>query len=155
MVKNGVEPIQHQLKEMAERACEEAGFELVEVAVKGGRGNRLVQFFIDREDGLPIEDCAQMTRSFSECIEHQSILDGFYRIEVSSPGLDRPLVTARDFRKNIGKDVDMNYLIENQPRQLIGTVADVEDGKILLKTGEGIVFVPLQSVVKAKIKLKW
>ncbi len=143
------------MKRLVEPFLDTRGFELVDVAVKGEGYNRLVQFFVDQEGGITVSDCAVLTQSLIELLDREGILEGVYRLEVSSPGLDRPLRTERDFRKNVGREIEVDFLSHGASCRLTGTVLQVGDGQVQFKTVSGIRCMPFASVVKAKIKLKW
>jgi len=150
-----MESIQDQLKHLAEHLLDTGGFELVDVVVKGGGNNRLIQFFIDREGGISVSDCAALTQSFTDLLDREGILEGTYRLEVSSPGLDRPLRTERDFQKNVGREVMVDFLNDGTPNRFTGTVLQTGNRQVQFKTDSGILSIPFASVIKAKIKLKW
>ena len=82
------------------------GFELVYAELVGrGKGEPLLRVYIDGPEGINIEDCAQVTRQLSALLDVEDLIPGHYVLEVSSPGLDRPLVRAADFDRFAGETV--------------------------------------------------
>jgi ribosome maturation factor RimP len=82
---------------------------LVDLTVTGVSGNQRVLVLIDGEAGLPIESCSLISRKLSNRIEEEDLIDGAFNLEVSSPGIDRPLSLPRQYKKNIGRKLKVNF----------------------------------------------
>ena len=88
---------------------ETKGFELVDVEwVKEG-ANWYLRAYIDKENGITVDDCEEVSRALSDLLDEEDFISENYILEVSSPGLDRPLKKEKDFARSIGKDVEENY----------------------------------------------
>src|SRR5438552_18121137 len=87
------------LRERLESGAQALGFELVDVELMGGRQNQLLRVYIDSPRGVTVDDCAQVSRQLSAILDVEDPFPGSYRLEVSSPGLDRPLVRPEDFER--------------------------------------------------------
>ena len=95
---------QHQqLRMLIEPVVDQNGFELVDVELGGTSRQQLVRVFIYRSEGVSIEDCVRMSRALSAMFDIEDPMPGRYTLEVSSPGLDRPLKTTADFKRNMGE----------------------------------------------------
>jgi ribosome maturation factor RimP len=79
--------------------------ELVELAVSGGHRRKIVRIFVDRPDGITVDECAALSRDIADILDTRDPVDGTYLLEVSSPGLTRPLKTDRDFERVVGKSL--------------------------------------------------
>jgi ribosome maturation factor RimP len=152
---HNMESIQERLKELAGRVFSAHGFELINADVKGGGSRRIIQLVADREGGITAEDCARLSHALSTVLDQEDAFNGFYRLEVSSPGLDRPLQSERDFKKALGRNIKVNAVTGGTPNQVTGCLKRVDQNRIWIETESGTVDIPLPSVVKAKIKLKW
>jgi len=84
---------------------EELGYELWELEYSPGRGNGFVRLYIDAEAGITVEDCERVSRAVSELLDVADPVPGQYTLEVSSPGLDRPLRTPAHFARFVGEQV--------------------------------------------------
>jgi ribosome maturation factor RimP len=153
--RHGMGSVEEHLKELAEQLFSAQGFELVDASVIGHRGRTFVQVTADREGGITVDDCARLSRALSAVLDREDLFNGFYRLEVSSPGLDRPLKTARDFRKALGRDVKVDAVSGGRTNQVTGCLKQVDQDQIWIETESGTLTLPLPSVVHAKIKLKW
>ncbi len=77
--------------------------DLVELAVSGNHRRQIVRIFVDRPDGITVDECATLSRDIADMLDTRDPIDGTYLLEVSSPGLTRPLKTDRDFERVVGK----------------------------------------------------
>jgi ribosome maturation factor RimP len=145
---------QADFAQVLERTLSPMGFELVdwEMSPRG----RTIRVYIDCPKGVDVEDCArvsnQLTRLFA--VEH---ID-FDRLEVSSPGLDRPLKKAADFVRFAGEEVELRLVnpIDNA-RKLKGVLRGCAEGAVALETARGIVTVPLAEISRARLvpRIEW
>lgn len=95
-------------------AVEQSGCELVDIALIREDNRRILRVLIDKEEGVTIEDCSLVSQAVDPLLDAADLIDGPYDLEVSSPGIDRPIVTDRDFERNTGR------LVEVVLRQNIG-----------------------------------
>jgi ribosome maturation factor RimP len=134
--------------------------DLVEVEVRGSRGSRVVRVIADADDGLDLDLIAEFSRDIGDLLEEEDVVDGRYTLEVSSPGVDRPLRTLRQFRRNVGRDVRVVRTREAIDRGEKGEVtgqltAAAEDGLVLDVERTGELLVPLADVDHGKVVLPW
>lgn len=100
-----------RIKVIAEQAIE--GIEdlfIVDVKVKGNSGNQKVLVFVDGDEGISIDQCSQISRHVGNSMEEEDFMSGKYTLEVSSPGLDHPIVLHRQYVKNVGRVLDIETL---------------------------------------------
>lgn len=149
-------PQQERLTELIEPVVCDAGFELVRVRVTGGR-NKTLQVMAERADHtMSAEDCAKLSRALSTVLDEADPIEGNYTLEVSSPGIDRPLVRLKDFDAWRGwpAKLELNRLVEGQKR-FAGVVAGVDDGKVAfdIENEEETALFPLDWIASAKLVL--
>ncbi len=92
-----------QLRKMLEPGVQGQGFELVEVELSGTSRHSLLRVYIDSPAGVTVDDCARVSKQLSAILDVEDLIDGRYTLEVSSPGLDRPLVKPEDFTRFTGE----------------------------------------------------
>ncbi len=110
---------------------------LVDVSVRGERGGSIVEVFVDTDKGITADECAHVNRYVSSEIEKQNLISGRYRLEVSSPGLDRPLTMVRQYKKNIGRQVKIVSSVDDQKSAIVeGVLQNVNDTTLTLTTKE-------------------
>jgi ribosome maturation factor RimP len=133
---------------------EEDGFECVDLKVVRFRATRTIQLFADREGGITIGDCAKLSRRLSAMFEQDPDWSDC-RLEVSSPGIDRPLRNARDFSKNRDREATVWIQDGDKNRMIEGVVLDVDDSSVILRNKTGDFRIPLDSIVQGRKRLKW
>ncbi len=147
---------EERLKSLIEPVVESAGFELVRVRITGGK-TKTLQVMAERADHtMTAEDCARLSRALSPALDEADPIEGNYNLEVSSPGIDRPLVRLKDFEDWQGwpAKLELNRLVEGRKR-FSGVVAGVDDGKVAFDIEEETetALFPLEWVASAKLVL--
>jgi len=143
-----------RLSELLDAAATERGFELVLLEVGGTRREPLVQVYLDHEGGITIEQIAQANKWIDELIEPQQGLENGYTLEISSPGIERPLVKLCDFDRFAGSDakVTLSREIEGR-RHATGTLRGVDGADVLLDADGTILRIPHDSITRAKLRV--
>lgn len=127
-----------KLKEIIKKGVEEKGCEVVDIKYSK-RGRRwFLQVFVDKESGIGVSDCAVLSEYISyELDRHPDLLDHSYQLEVSSPGLDRPLKTEDDFKKFRGRLIKINlYTPLDNYRSWVGRIMQFENGKLTFEDND-------------------
>ena len=117
---------------------EENHFELVDVEYVKEAGNWYLRAYIDKEGGITVDDCEVISRRLGEWLDEKDFIADSYILEVSSPGLGRPLKKEKDFERSIGNDVDIRlYKPLNKQKEFTGTLKayDKETVTITLEDG--------------------
>lgn len=140
---------------MIEPTLKAMGYELVRVMSTGGKTPTL-QVMAERLDrvGMTVDDCAEISRALSAILDVEDPIDGAYQLEVSSPGIDRPLTKPADFERFAGFEarVESDRLIGGQ-RKFKGRLLGLENEAVRLALPEGERAIPLASIRKAKLVL--
>jgi ribosome maturation factor RimP len=125
------------------------GYELVDL--QASNGGRLLRLFIDKPGGIGLEDCAAVSRQLSRVLEVEGV--DYDRLEVSSPGLDRPLRKASDFERFAGQkaEVRMRRKDESGQRRFVGVLKGVADGRVNLELDGKVVALALEDMERAKL----
>ncbi len=133
------------------------GFELVAVETAGNRKNRILRLLIHKQGGLSVSDCKAVDDTVRPILEVHQILDEYKQFEIASPGVDRPLKTAADFRRNLGRAVQIEAISQSgQAFEVQGQVVDVLDECVVLEQTSGkTVHIKISEVCKAYIQLIW
>lgn len=143
----------HYLQDLIEPVVEKEGFELVRVMTIGQTSPTL-QVMIDTLDGsdITVDDCANVSRLLSEMLDEQDPIEGRYSLEVSSPGLDRPLTKLKHFERWKGYEVKIETedKVENRKR-FKGKLINVVNENIILTTDEVTYTIPFAAISKAKL----
>lgn len=135
---------------------EKEDVELVDIELKGRVGSQILRVFVDTPDGINLDRCAKLSRIISDVLDIKDPIAGKYILEVSSPGLDRPLNNLRDFQRKIGHKVRIIYQHDGKSKTLEGIIKKVDENQHVKINVDGDEHrIPLNSIRKAKILLKW
>ena len=101
------EDYEQQTEALLEPIVEELGFELVDVEYVKEGGTWYLRAYIDKPGGIAVDDCEAVSRRFSDILDEKDYIEDSYIFEVSSPGLGRPLKKEKDFKRNLGEEVEI------------------------------------------------
>ncbi len=158
---SGVDTIQ-RVEELLQPIMLEMGFELVDLEFKKAGRSHVLRIFIDKPGGVNLDDCADLSRELSVQLDVEDCIPGKYTLEVSSPGLDRPLKKEQDFIRYQGKlaVIKTGELMKDEkgsPRKtFLGVLAGVEDGLVHIQLKEGaLAKIPLDRIAKAHLEFEF
>jgi ribosome maturation factor RimP len=130
--------LETRIVELAGQVAESMGMEVVLVEIKGGGNQAIVRAFIDRPGGVSLDDCERFSKRFSVSLDVEDWIPFSYVLEVSSPGINRPLIKESDFQRFCGQNakVRTKIPIEGQ-RNFKGRIAGVTEGRLALEIMPG------------------
>ncbi len=147
-------PMDQRLASIVTPVIEGLGYELVRLRFMGGKTPRL-QIMADTADGgIEVDDCAKISRSVSAILDVEDPIEGEYNLEVSSPGIDRPLTRLKDFETWEGYEAKLQTaeLISGR-KNFRGILRGVEDGEVLIDITEGTIGLDFDWLTEAKLVL--
>lgn len=151
-----VEAVRAQLFDLLQPVVGAAGLDLEEVAVNRAGSRSVVRVVVDSDEGLDLDAVAEVSRTVSEKLDAaDDVLRGAYVLEVTSPGVDRPLTAPRHWRRNQGRKVKV---LRTDGREVVGRVeetSDDENGSATLRTERGPVQVAYADVRKATVEVEF
>lgn len=142
-----------RLRELVEPILGEKGIELMDIEYRMDRGRWVVRFYIDKEGGVTLDDCSEVSGEVGAILDVKDIIPHSYDLEVSSPGLDRPLVKERDFLRHRGEKVRIKTKTAIDGRRNFSVILeDVKEGKVIVKDDQGKSWeIPLAEIEKARL----
>ena len=141
---------------MIRPSLEDMGFEIVRILLTSGGQRQTLQIMAERADGsLSIDDCAEISRTVSALLEVEDPIAGAYDLEVSSPGIDRPLTRLKDFERYGGFEAKVELRLgQDGQRRFRGRLEGLDGDTILLRDGEGRDWrLPFADLARAKLVL--
>ncbi len=113
-------------------------FDLVDVEYVKEGGNWYLRAYIDKEGGITVDDCEAVSRSLGDWLDKEDFIEGSYIMEVSSPGLGRPLKKDKDFERSIGEEVEIRlYKPRDKQKEFIGILQKYDADTVTIESGEG------------------
>ena len=129
----------------------EANYELVELQLVPRKSSSLLRVLVDRVGGITLDECAELSHRISYVLEVEDPIENRYTLEVSSPGLDRPLITEADFRRKAGELILLSLREGDRVSQVEGKIVKVEGEQLVLSVDESERRFSLTDIVKGKI----
>lgn len=149
-----ISQLESELRRIASTVARDHGAELVELALRGSGGRRMLRVDIDRPgaEGVGLADCQRVSQALSALLDEQELIPSAYVLEVSSPGIDRPIRSDDDIRRNTGRRVVVTAADGEKEQQLYsGLLLGRKGDDLVLRTDAGQeVGIPLARVVKAQ-----
>ena len=132
------EVYEQKTEELITPFVEDKGFELVDVEYVKEGGNWYLRAYIDKPGGITVDDCEVISRSLSDKLDEEDCIEGAYILEVSSPGLGRPLKKEKDFVRNMGQEVELRtYRAIEKQKEFRGILDAYDKSSITLEVEEG------------------
>ncbi len=153
--------LKHTIEEIVEKHLPDENHFIVEVKMTEKSGKTLLNLLIDSDQGVTIQTCARISRLVSEELEAKEIMPEAYTIEVSSPGLDYPLSSKRQYSKNIGRELKVNLSAD---KEVVGKLLEVDDAGIKMlvkrkekgkKATEEELTIPFEEVKKSVVQVSF
>lgn len=119
-----------QVETFLEPYLEDGKYFIVDIQIKPSRSSQKVMILLDSDEGITIQECADISRGLGNDLEAANVIDTAYTLEVSSPGLDQPLRLPRQYLKNVGRDVKVSL---TTGEVLTGTLLEVKESSIVVQ----------------------
>ena len=133
------EQYEHQTETLMSPIIEELGFELVDVEFVKEGGSWFLRAYIDKPGGITIDDCEVVSRKFSEILDEKDYIQESYIFEVSSPGLGRPLKKEKDFKRSLGKEIEIRtYRAINGEKEFFGILKSYNEATITIEDEDNV-----------------
>lgn len=114
------------------------GFELVDVEYVKEGSNWYLRAYIDKEGGITVDDCESVSRAFSDKLDEEDFIEEAYIMEVSSPGLGRPLKKEKDYARSMGKELEIRtYRAINKEKEFYGILEAYDDNSVTISQEDG------------------
>jgi ribosome maturation factor RimP len=139
------------LKDKIETVTEGMGFELAELSAPVVAGRLILRVFIHSPQGVKLDDCARVSRGISDMLDALDAIDTRYTLEVSSLGLDRPLLTLRDFSRRVGEQVNISYSVDGGSKKVEGILIFSDDSNIKIDRDGKVITIPAGANPRGKI----
>lgn len=147
-----VQEISKQVGDLVDTILEDLDYELIDVQYLSSRGRWVLRLFIDKPGGVTIDDCARVSGEIGDLIDIKDIIPHEYVLEVSSPGLDRPLKKEKHFHEAVGKKIKVSTGCFIQGRRtFVGYLHEFKEGVLLLECENGTFSLPFNDVEHANV----
>jgi len=156
-MKMRIQEISQKIKNVADTILESRGAFVVDMHIRIERAGVLIQIFADTDAGITIDQCAHISRELRGVLEAERTLEEKdFRVEVSSPGMDRPLKLLRQYPKNIGRKFSVRFISEPEPASMKAVLLQVEGTQLTFQPDGGEpISLSFDQIIESKEELPW
>ena len=130
------------------------GFFLIDVTFRGTVNNKVIEVFIDGEKNITAGDCAEISRKINSVIDEKQLIKSRYRLDISSPGVDRPLQFLKQYHKHIGRLFEVVFKVDKEKKSLKGKLLKIEGENLTFFTGKESV-INFNDIISAKVLISF
>jgi len=143
-----------KIKDIVSNILQDNGIELIDITYRRESGGNVLRISADTERGITIDECARMNEIISDALDESNVIEDKYILEVSSPGLDRPLKLKNDFLRVKGKKVRVHtYMAIDNKKEFIGNLEDASEKEVSILTDSGArVAIPFDKISSARLE---
>lgn len=152
------EGMEDRIREIVDEVIGGSPVFLIDVQVRGNRGSRVVEIFVDSDADLGVDELARISREVEFLLDLEDLIEGKYSLNLSSPGLDKPLSLPRQYKKNLGRSLRVHYAKQDGSgnTEVEGKLTTATQDAIEIEvSGNDVVHIPLDNVIWAKVQLPW
>ncbi len=148
------EPLIQEVSKTIEPILRSQGLELIDVEYNREAQGWVLRIYLDREGGITVEDCAEASRELGAILEVRDLIPNRYVLEVSSPGVTRPLKRPEDFNKYQNRSVKIKLFMPLEGRRNFkGKLLGLKEDKVSVESERRIYEIPIQNIAKANLEL--
>ena len=153
-----IEPLVQKVTTIAVEALDDDSLYLVDLSIRGHKGSRVVDIYIDGDEGVSVDKLAKLSREIGFRLETEDVIQGRYQLNVSSPGADKPLCNRRQYPKHTGRTLIVTYTTAPglESREIEGELKIIDSDSIEITDASGQkYFIEYDHIETARVKLPW
>lgn len=140
---------------ICEDLIESQGFFLVDLIIRGDHRKRIIEVYVDGEKNISAEDLSELSKKINEAIETADLIKEPYRLDVSSPGVDRPLKFLKQFPKHINRNFEITYKKDELTLTLKAKLLSVDKDELTFLSGKDTHLIKFNDIIKAKVLISF
>jgi len=151
------EVLENKISELVESVLEGTDLFLVDLVLKGQKGSYSLWVYVDAEKGgVNLDECANISEELGVLLEAHDIIKGRYRLNVSSPGVDRPLMDKRQYFSKIGRNASVKYKAGEEATSTKGIIKDFNGEELVIEKDDGQdIIITFEDIIETKILTAW
>lgn len=140
---------------IAENAASEIGLFIVDINIRGNDRNRIIEIFVDGEKSVSAEDLALLSKKINNIFDEHNIIESSYRLDVSTPGIDRPLKFLKQYTKHINRNFNLVYVEEGNQQNISAKLESIEGDFLLFTKGKSLIKINFKDILSAKVQISF
>ncbi len=143
--------IKENIVRISNEIAEKLNFFVIDITFRGDNRKKIIEVFVDAEKNIDADNLAEISREINSIIEDQDIIQQAYRLDVSTPGVDRPLKFLKQFPKHINRNFEVTYKTEDETRTITGKLLSVEREELTFLSDKKEVLIEFKNITTAKV----
>jgi len=143
--------LEKNIYKIAAETAEKNGLFLIELNIRGDLKRRVIEIFIDGEKNITADDCASISRQIDQKLETLQDMRSIYRLDVSSPGVDRPIKYLQQFPKHLNRKFEVTYSSESGTKTTTGVLTAIEGEELSFLANKQLTVINFNNIIKAKV----
>lgn len=144
-----------KITEIAKNSASRLGLFLIEINLRGNEKNRIVEIFVDSEKLVSAEDLAELSRFINSIFEEKLLFKGSYRLDISTPGVDRPLKYLEQYSKHIKRNFEIVYQSGSETKNIKARLDFIEGSQLTFSSGKSLYIINFNEILNAKVHLSF
>ncbi|MDT3695162.1 MAG: hypothetical protein ROY99_02145 [Ignavibacterium sp.] len=150
-----MDKLKENIVEISNKIAEKLGYFVIDVIIRGDSRKRILEVFVDAGKNVSADDLAGMSRELNEIIESENLIKESYRLEVSSPGVDRPLKFLQQYPKHINRNFEIVYKTADSEAKFAGKLISAEKDELTFQTKEKNILIKFNQIIEAKVLISF
>jgi len=143
--------IKENIVRISNEIAEKLNFFVIDISFRGDNRKKIIEVFVDAEKNIDADNLAEISREINSIIEDQDIIQQAYRLDVSTPGVDRPLKFLKQFPKHINRNFEVTYKTGDETRTMTGKLLSVEREELTFLSDKKEVLIEFKNITTAKV----
>lgn len=143
--------IKENIVRISNEIAEKLNFFVIDINFRGDNRKKIIEVFVDAEKNIDADNLAEISREINSVLEEQDIIQQAYRLDVSTPGVDRPLKFLKQFPKHINRNFEVTYKAGDEARTITGKLLSVEREELIFLSDKKEVLIEFKNITTAKV----
>jgi ribosome maturation factor RimP len=143
--------IKENIVRISNEIAEKLNFFVIDINFRGDNRKKIIEVFVDAEKNIDADNLAEISREINSIIEEQDIIQQAYRLDVSTPGVDRPLKFLKQFPKHINRNFEVTYKTGDETRTITGKLLSVEREELTFLSDKKEILIEFKNITTAKV----
>lgn len=143
--------IKENIVRISNEIAEKLNFFVIDITFRGDNRKKIIEVYVDAEKNIDADNLAEISREINSVIEEQGIIQQAYRLDVSTPGVDRPLKFLKQFPKHINRNFDITYKTGDETKTITGKLLSVEREELMFLSDKKEILIEFKNIITAKV----
>jgi len=143
------------IKNIFSKVIEDQQLMLIELVLRGNARNRIIEVFVDGDDPVTTVECSRLSKALNNVIEEENLFEGNFRLDVSSPGVDKPLKFLRQYKKHINRTLEIIFDENAEKKKIEGKLIKIDGNLLTFLSGKKEIQLNFDQIIKAKVLISF